>query len=159
MEQFELPYFGKVDVDRLTEEQEYMEIDFQGRKVILMWFAEEINETYFQNAKTILDDLDTFDKNNLSLLYQEFDNSEDKTVLEYLEYHLEEMHEKFTKIIGDSSTKSEKTQKLLHALKLKAIAFHDDEIVPDYVLNQEISDQVLGIYINENLEKRIAWES
>lgn len=159
MKQFELPYFGKIDVDNLTEKQEYMEINFQDRKIILMWFAEEISENYFQNAKTILEDLDIFDKNNLLLLQKEFNNSQDKTILEYLEFHLEKMPEEFAEIIGESSTKSEKTQKLLNALELKTIAFHEDEIVPDYVLNKEISDEVLGIYINENLEKRIAWES
>ncbi len=159
MKQFELPYFGKIDVDNLTAEQEYMEIEFQGRKVILMWFTEEVSKTYFENAKTILEDLATFDKNNRFFLQKEFKNPQDKTVLEYLEFHLEELAEEFAEIIGDSSTKDEKLQKLLHALYLKTISFHGNSIVPDYVLNQEVSDEVLGIYTDENSQRRVAWES
>ena len=29
MKQFELPYFGKIDIENITEKQEYMTINFQ----------------------------------------------------------------------------------------------------------------------------------
>jgi len=160
MKQFELPYFGKINVENITEEQGYLNIDFQDRTIILMWFAEvEIDEKYFENAKTFLADLDKFDENNRIFIQKEFSNSQDKTVLEYLEFHLEELSEEFSEIISESTLESEKIQKLLYALKLKSIAFHDDDIVADYVLDEEISDEILAIFINKNGDKNIAWES
>ena len=160
MKQFELPYFGKIDIENITEEQEHMKINFQNRDLILMWFSEvEIDEMYFQNANTLLTNLDKFDENNRLLLQKEFTDTEDKTVLEYLEYHLEELSDELSEIIGESTLESEKLQKLLNALKLNNISFHEDNIVADYVLNEEVSDQILAISINTNGEKNIAWES
>ncbi|MDC1161892.1 DUF2004 domain-containing protein [Tenacibaculum sp.] len=160
MKEFELPYLGLIDIENTTEEQGYMKINFHNKEIVLMWFAEdEIDEKYFQNAKTILNDLHKFNENSKLLLQKEFTNKQDKTVLEYLEFHLEELSEELTEIIGESMIKSERIEKLLNALKLKSIAFHDDDIVADYVLNKEISDEVLAIFINKNGTKNIAWES
>ena len=160
MKQFELPYFGKVDVENITEEQEYLNVKFQERELILMWFAElEIEEGYLQNAKNILADLDKFNENCLNHIQQEFVNSQDKTILEFLEYHLEELPTELSKIIGVSTLESEKIERLLNALKLKNISFHDYDIVADYVIDEEVSDQILAIGINNNGEKNIAWES
>lgn len=160
MKQFELPYFGKINTENIIEEQKYMNVNFQNRNIILMWFSEEeIDEKYFQNAKVFLTDLEKFDENNRLFLQKEFINTKDKTVLEYLEYHLEELSEELSEIIGKSTIESERLQKLLTALKLNTIAFHDDNIVADYVLNEEVSDQILAISINKNGEKDIAWES
>ena len=66
---------------------------------------------------------------------------------------------KLSEIIGESTVESEKLQKLLNALKLNTISFHEENIVADYVLNDEESDQILAISINKNGEKNIAWES
>ena len=119
MKQFELPYFGKIDIENITENQEYMSINFQNREITLMWFSDEqIDDMYFKNANDFLTDLDIFDTNNRLLLEKELTNTQDKTVLEYLEYHLEELGEEFTEIIGVSNENSEKLQKLLNALKL-----------------------------------------
>ncbi len=160
MKKFELPFLGKIDVENITEEQGYLNVNFQDRIIILMWFAEdEIDEKYFQNANTILTDLDKFDENSRAFLIKEFANPQDKTVLEYLEFHLEELSEVLSEIIGESTVETEKIQKLLHALKLKSIAFHQGDIVADYVLNNEFSDQVLAIFIKKNGERNIAWES
>ncbi|TDQ78268.1 DUF2004 domain-containing protein [Sphingobacterium yanglingense] len=160
MKHFELPFLKKVDVENITEEQGYLPIDFQNREIVLMWFAEEeIDEQYFLNATKILGDLNAFNEENGQFLRREFNNKEDQTVLEYLEFHLEELPEEWTEIIEEGTTTPEKIQKLLAALKLQTIAFHDDVIVADYVLNKEISDQVLAISINLNGEKNIAWES
>lgn len=160
MKQFKLPFFNKIVIENITEEQEYMSVVFQDRNIILMWFVEnEIDDAYFKNANTILNDLDKFDEQSQLFLQTEFSNAQDKTVLEYLEFHLNELSEELHEIIGKSTEKSEKTQKLLNALKLKSIAFHDDDIVADYVLNNEVSDEILAIFINKNGERNIAWES
>jgi hypothetical protein len=161
MKQFELPYLGAIDVDNVTKQQEYMGITFQNREITLMWFVEEkIEDIYFQKTKQILDDLEKFDNSNHSLLQTEFINSQNKTVLDYLEYHLEEMPEEFSEIIDDNATKPENLEKLLKALKLNNISFHyGEEIVADYILNSEISDQILAVFVNINGTKRIAWES
>ena len=160
MKQFELPYFGKIDVENITENQEYMSINFQNREITLMWFSDDqIDDIYFKNANDFLTDLDIFDTNNRLLLEKELTNTQDKTVLEYLEYHLEELGEEFTEIIGVSNENSEKLQKLLNALKLNNISFHNQNIVADYVIDAEVSDQILAITINNKEEKIIAWES
>ena len=160
MKQFELPYFGKINIENITEEQQYMTVNFQNRNIILMWFAEEkIDEKYYQNSNNFLSDLGTFDANNKVLLQEEFTNEQDKTVLEYLEYHLEELEQEFTEIIGKSNVNSEKLENLLKALKLKNISFHDENIVADYILDSEVSDQILAISINNDGKKEIAWES
>ena len=160
MKQFELPYFGKIDIENITENQEYMTINFQNREITLMWFSDEkIEEIYFRNANDILNDIDIFDTNNRLFLEKELTNKQDKTVLEYLEYHLEEFGDEFTDIIGASNENSEKLQMLLKALKLNNISFHNQNIVADYVINPEVSDQILAITINNNEEKKIAWES
>ena len=103
--------------------------------------------------------MDKFDKNSCLFLQKELNNSQDKTILEYLEYHLEELSEELCEIIGESILKSEKRQKLLNFLKLDCIAFHDDIIVADYVLNKEVSNQILAININVNGDKNISWEN
>ena len=160
MKQFELPYFGKIDIGNITEEQEYMNVNFQNRNISLMWFSEEkIDEKYFQNANNFLSDLVKFDENNHLLLQKEFTNTQDKTVLEYLEYHLEELADELSEIIGESEIESESLLKLLNALKLNNISFHDENIVADYILDTEVSDQILAISINIKGEKEIAWES
>ncbi len=161
MKQFELPFFGTVDIENITDKQSYFSIDFQGREITLGWYAEEeIDEEYFQLAQSILTDLEKFDKENRVLLEKEFENKEDTTVYDFLEFHLEEMSEELLDIIDKNATKSENLHKLLQALDLCGIAFHDDEIVPDYVLKERFfSDQVLGIYTNKKGKKRIAWES
>lgn len=160
MKQFELPYFNNVDVENITEEQGYMSIDFKERQISLMWFAEEgLDEKYFLIAKDILSDLESFDKESLLFLRQEFGNDDDKTVVEYLEFHLEELADELAEITGESTPPAERIDKLLTAMKLNNIAFHDGVIVADYVLNKEISDQILAISIDANGEKSIAWES
>lgn len=161
MKQFKLPYFGAIDIENITDQQSYFSIDFQGRKITLSWYAEEeIDEDYLKLTQTILTDLEKFDKKNRVLLENEFENKEDTTVYDFLEFHFNEMSEELLDIIDINATKSENLQKLLQALDLCGIAFHDDEIVPDYVLKERFfSDQVLGIYTNKNGEKRIAWES
>lgn len=160
MKQFELPYFGTIDIENITEEQSYMNVAFQNRTLVLMWFSEkEIEENYFQNATRVLSDLDKFDTDNRLLLQKEFTNTQDKTVLEYLEFHLEELHDELSEIIGESTKTSEQLQKLLNALKLNTIAFHDSTIVADYVLNEDISDQILAIAMYSNGATTIAWES
>lgn len=125
------------------------------------WYVEnEIDENYLKLAQSILTDLEKFDKENSLLLEKEFDNKEDTTVYEFLEFHLEEMSEELLDIIDKDATDSENLQKLLHALELCGISFHDDQIVPDYVLKDRFfSDQVLGIYTNKNGQQSIAWES
>lgn len=160
MKQFELPYFNKIDIENITDEQGYMNIVFQEREVSLMWFAEEdVDQRYYQNAKDILSNLDKFDKESHQYLRQQFVNNDDTTVLEYLEFHLEELSDELSEIIGESTTQTEKIEKLLRALKLNNIAFHDNSIVADYVINNEISDQILAISIDTDGEKDIAWES
>ncbi len=55
MKQFELPFFGLIDIENITEKQQNMEIDFQGRKIAVGWYTqEEIDEDYFQLAQSIL---------------------------------------------------------------------------------------------------------
>ncbi len=160
MKQFELPYFGTINIENITEEQSYMNVAFQNRTLVLMWFPEEeIEENYFQNATRVLSDLDKFDTDNRLLLQKEFTNTQDKTVLEYLEFYLEELHDELSEIIGESTKTSEQLQKLLNALKLNTIAFHDSTIVADYVLNEDISDQILAIAMYSNGATTIAWES
>lgn len=161
MKIFELPFFGKIDIENITDEQNYFSIDFQGREITLGWYAEEeIDEAYFQLAQSILTDLEKFDKENRALLEKEFENKEDTTVYDFLEFHLDELSEELLDIIDTNATKSENLQKLLHALDLCDISFHDNEIVPDYVLKERFfSDQVLGIYTTKKGERRIAWES
>ena len=118
-----------------------------------MWFSDEkIEEIYFRNANDILNDLDIFDTNNRLFLEKELTYKQDKTVLEYLEYHLEEFGDEFTDIIGASNENSEKLQMLLKALKLNNISFHNQNIVADYVINPEVSDQILAITINNKEE-------
>ncbi len=161
MNTFELPFFGMMDIENITDKQSYFSIDFQGREITLGWYVEkEIDEEYFQLAQSILVDLKKFDKENRVLLEKEFKNKKNTTVYDFLEFHLEEMTEELLDIIDKNATKSENLQKLLHALHLYGIAFHDNEIVPDYVLKERFfSDQVLGIYTNKNGKKRIEWES
>ncbi len=162
MKQFELPFFGLVDVENVTESQEYMEIDFQDRELALMWFAEEdIDENYFQNAKNILEDLEKFDKESKAFLEKELHNEQDTTVLEYLSFHLEEEHlaEFFAKIIDKNASEEENLKSLLKAMYLKTISFHKGVIIADYVVNHEISDQILAISLYSNGKKNIAWES
>ena len=158
MKIFELPFFGTIDVENITDKQSYFSIDFQGREITLGWYAEEeIDEDYFELAQSILTDLEKFDKENRALLEKEFENKEDTTVYDFLEFHLDELSEELLDIIDTNATKSENLQKLLHALDLCSISFHDDHIVPDYVLKERFfSDQVLGIYTTKKSERRIA---
>ena len=44
MKQFELPYFGRIEIEKITEGLRYL--NFQNRKIIIMWFAEDIDEKY-----------------------------------------------------------------------------------------------------------------
>ncbi len=168
MKKFEVPYFGLVDVENLTEEQECMEINFQDKQIDLMWFPEEdVTEKYFQYAKNILEDLHKFDKESKEFLEKEFYNQEDTTVVDFLsdyltEYDLEdeEIAEFFADIIDENATEEENLKNLLKALYLKRIAFHDDVIVADYIITDEFSNEILAISLDTtNGEKNIAWES
>lgn len=158
MKNYKLPYFEEIDLNNVQEEYE-TEIEFNNNEVdIFLNEVSSLNNEELNFIKTVLENLTEFDKKNREFITDDFNNNGE--TFEYLSYYLEEDYaEDFKDLILPDDTEINNLKRLKNSLKITTISTYSDCIVFDYCLNDEISDQILGVKIDSEKIISINWES
>ncbi|CAA0155455.1 DUF2004 domain-containing protein [Tenacibaculum maritimum] len=159
MNKLKLPYFKEeIDIHNIQDEYE-TEFEFNDKEVDVFLNEMQIaDEEQFGIIKNVLENISDFDKQNRSLISENFENKDGLT-FEYLSYHLEELKEEFADIVDFDDTEIRNIEKLLSLLKITTISFYSDLTVFDYCLDDEISDQLLAVKMDRQKELSLDWES
>lgn len=158
MKNYKLPYFEEIDLNNAQEEYE-TEIEFNNNEVdIFLNEVSSLNNEELNFIKTVLENLTEFDKKNREFITDDFNKNGE--TFEYLSYYLEEDYaEDFKDLILPDDTEINNLKRLKNSLKITTISAYSDCIVFDYCLNDEISDQILGVKIDSEKIISINWES
>ncbi|MFL0068027.1 DUF2004 domain-containing protein [Tenacibaculum maritimum] len=159
MNKLKLPYFKEeIDIHNIQDEYE-TEFEFNDKEVDVFLNEMQIaDEEQFGIIKNVLENISDFDKQNRSLISENFENKDGLT-FEYLSYHLEKLKEEFADIVDFDDTEIRNIEKLLSLLKITTISFYSDLTVFDYCLDDEISDQLLAVKMDRQKELSLDWES
>ena len=154
---YKLPYFEEIDLTQLEEEY-YVEIEQNGQKIDLdLTFEEEEIETEVLDLiKTVLENIDLEDVKNRTYIAANFKDENERTVQEYLAFHIEELGEQLSEIINFEDQSNSLEKQLMEKLKLDRIGFYPDGeygeepfVVFDYVVDKSLSNRILVVNINQ----------
>ena len=158
----DIKYFKNVDFN-----SDYLEttIEFQNREIQLDINSDAVlgENTWVKEYEEYISKLETFKEKIDKEIIKDFEN--DGITKEWVDYHSEELMES----IEENGTLDSRDKNLpidrqiLSALKLNRIGIYpkyEDYAVWDYILDDEISDEILVIVTDKNGEiVDITWES
>ena len=154
--------FGRIEVG---PDAPYIKqpIQVNGRPALCgLYIADELT-AHAELAERIvrhIDGIDAIDRRARQVLQDEFEK-ESPLVIDFLDFHLEELHDELAKKMG---TNTIDRKLLLDRIELRAIGFHleedDLEVWFDYCPDEEVSDELLVVKFDANLHVRaVAHES
>jgi len=155
MANYTLPPFGNLDID-LLEDFYHVDIELNGNDVQLDLNFDEtsIDPAKLELAKSFIEKLDTFDKQNKVLIQQTYTNEEDDVVKKYVEHHLKELDdETLSGLIDFDNTSIEPAQQLVNKLKLVRVGLYP-ETEPqfatfDYSIGTDLTDYLVVVNTNQ----------
>lgn len=149
-----LPFFNELDSDNLTDYYE-VDVDIEQNKVQLDVNFEEktINPDKLLILKSYLDSPQAIINIAKEAIINNFANGED--VKEFLTFHIDELNQND---LGNLLKQADKTlsleEQILSVLKLRRIGFYpydnDEFAILDFVLDEEISQYILVVKLNNN---------
>ncbi|KQV97208.1 hypothetical protein ASC87_23705 [Rhizobacter sp. Root1221] len=113
-----------------------------------------------QTVESVLETLDEWDRRSRQELLK-FSNTEDPTVADFIEFHLEELGNEVRAKVGSAEVDQET---FMSALELCGVSFHEQsnglKIVFDYSIGREFSDALLAVkFSSDGVLLEIAHES
>ncbi|WP_207531816.1 DUF2004 domain-containing protein [Desertivirga arenae] len=163
-----LPYFGEIDIAALLD---YYNVNttFDNKQVSLdiNFLNTSISEGVYQRINAFLDNIREFNNQNKSIIERNF--KEGGEVVDYIQFHLEELSEEELASIIDNNDSQSKDQQILDSLRLVRIGLYPDGkyetsyfAVFDYSIeiDGDLSNQLVVVKTNERGElDHVTWES
>ncbi|WP_427872555.1 DUF2004 domain-containing protein [Flavobacterium sp. MMS24-S5] len=169
MKNFSFIHFGEIDIDNLDEYYEAtFELDRNQVNIIISFEKNKIDYSTATLINNFLSNIKQYNSQNIVSIEKNYDNGDDSTVKDYVEFHLEEFYmNKLSQIIDFSDKTIEVEKQFLKNLKLIRVALSPDGVFGnenfatfDYTISTEITDELIAVYSDENNAlKDIAWES
>ena len=158
----DIKYFKNVDFN-----SDYLEttIEFQNREIQLDINSDAVlgENTWVKEYEEYISKLETFKEKIDKEIIKDFEN--DGITKEWVDYHSEELMESIEEngTLDSCDKNLPVDRQILSALKLNRIGIYpkyEDYAVWDYILDDEISDEILVIVTDKNGEiVDITWES
>jgi len=163
MEIYTSKFFGKID---LSLDENCYDAEFKyGNRVIELdlniYPEDKPGIEQLVKIDTYLKNLEENEKELRKLIEADFKN--DGMSKEYFEYHAEEFDEEELEPLIDRTNK-EKTieEQLLSKVYIQRIGFYPNDnrfAILDFYVNDEISDQILVLIVENDMNYNITWES
>lgn len=167
---YDLPYFGKINIDELTDYyQTTINLEGENLRIDINFKNKTINKNDMDVVKNFLQNIIKFDKQNLIFIEKDFNEKEGETS-DYIEFYLNELDdEELSNIIDIENISVTRELQLLSKLKLIRVGIYPDEKygagyfgVFDYsiYIDGEPCNQLLVVNANEKGDlDQITWES
>lgn len=163
-----LPYFGEIDIEALLD---YYNINtsFNNKQVSLdiNFLNTSISEAVYERINAFLDNIREFNNQNKSIIERNF--KEGGEVVDYIQFHLEELSEEELASIIDNNNPRTREEQILNKLRLVRIGLYPDGkyetsyfAVFDYSIeiDGDPSNQLVVVKTNERGElDHVTWES
>jgi hypothetical protein len=169
MKNYQIPYFGEIDITNLEDYYE-MEVTIHENKVSLDLNFEDTSddENTFQDIKNFLENLDRYGHQNKLFIENDFNGN--GNALDYVNFYLEEFdQEELSAIIDLDGENGSREKQLLNKLVLIRVGLYPDEsddsnhfAIFDYsiLIDGEACNQLLVVITNKAGELNyITWES
>lgn len=153
MIEYILPHFGKLPTEKL-EDYYYVNIEFNGSKIQfdLNFETETISKENFDNIKYFIENIESFDKQNINYIRNDFENDSEGTVNEYIAFHTEELGDEFLEENGIVGNRTDKDQQFLTKLHLIRVGLYPTEeqnksnfAVFDYTIGEDMTNYLIVV--------------
>lgn len=150
-EYFELPYFGKLNINSLEDYYESAtSINGQEVRIDLNFDNSSSDKLKMANLKNVLENIEKFDKLNKVYIENDYNDFDGDTVKPYLENHLEQFdEEEMSQLIDKSDTINSPEKQLLSKLSLVRLGLYpdNDEYLTtfDYSIGKDITQYLVVI--------------
>ncbi len=151
MTEYTLPHFGNLATQNLEEYYD-VDIEFNGNEIQidLNFENKTIDLLTMGKVKNFIENIEKFDKQNKTYIFNDYNDEECDTVKFYLEHHLEEVgRDELSNLINFDDKSIVPEKQLMEKLKLVRVGFypHDNEnfVIFDYSIGKEITDELLVI--------------
>ena len=166
MKNFELTYFGKIDIDHLEDSYDAdMELEEQEISLSVFFDSKSISEVVLTDLENFLQNIEESNNASLEYILNDF-NSESSITKDYIKYFIEDLEDEIADMIDFESTIKSPENQLLENLQLTNIALYpeisDEFAVLDYAIEieDELSDDLLVVILDKSGKLiRITWES
>lgn len=155
MNSFKLPHFGILDLDSLNEYYE-AEIDFNNTtiQVDLNFEGKSIQVETLDVLKQFIENIRIHDINNKKFIQSDFESSNEDSVKDYIQDHLDELPlDEVEDLIGSNIKSADRPEKLLKKLHLIRVGLypHSKEFaVFDYSIGKELTNYFVVVNTDEN---------
>lgn len=168
MTEISLPHFGKLNLDNL-EEHYNTDVEHSGRKIQidLNFEAKKIDAETFNKIKKIIENIETFDKQNKNYITTDFKDETANIVKDYVTFHIEELGDDFLEQLHIPAHTINKEQNFIQKLNLMRVGLYPDGkyntsyfAVFDYTVSRDLTDQLIVVKTDENGNlDHLSWES
>lgn len=155
MTSFKLPNFGIINIESLDEYYE-AEVDFNNStiQVDLNFEDKSITEERMDVLKQFIENLRIHDINNKKFIQKDFENSNEDSVQDYIEDHLNELPlDDIETLVGANTKSTDRPEQLLKKLHLIRVGLypHSKEFaIFDYTIGRELTNYVVAVNTDEN---------
>lgn len=158
MANYSLPHFGEIDASNL---EEYYDVDIEFNdseiQIDLNFEGSSIDTKRMEKVKKFIENLESYDKQNVKYIEEDYKNEENDTVKTYIDHHLEEIDKDELAEIIDFDNKSVKPEiQMMKALRLVRVGFYPDSedqfAIFDYTIGKDLTNYLVVINTNENGE-------
>ncbi len=166
MKYYELPYFGKVDLNKLEDAYDAeMELEEQEISLSIFFDSTSISEVVLGDLENFLQNIEESNNASLEYILNNF-NSESSITKDFIKYFIENLEDEIADMIDFESTIKSPENQLLENLQLTNIAIYPESnsefAVLDYAIEieDELSDDLLVVILDKSGKLiRITWES
>ncbi|MBT28570.1 MAG: hypothetical protein CMO01_02835 [Thalassobius sp.] len=166
MKYYELPYFGKVDLNKLEDAYDAeMELEEQEISLSIFFDSTSISEVVLGDLENFLQNIEESNNASLEYILNDF-NSESSITKDFIKYFIENLEDEIADMIDFESTIKSPENQLLENLQLTNIAIYPESnsefAVLDYAIEieDELSDDLLVVILDKSGKLiRITWES
>jgi hypothetical protein len=155
-EYFDLPYFGQLNINALEDYYE-CSTSLNGRNIDLDLNFENssVIKIKMEAVKSVLENLEKFDKQNKVYIENDYINEEGDTVRSYLENHLEQFDEdELNLLIDRTDTLNSPEKQLLQKITLVRLGLYPDNdsyfTTFDYSIGKDLTQYLIVITTDED---------
>ncbi|TDT50531.1 uncharacterized protein DUF2004 [Maribacter spongiicola] len=156
-------FFGEIDLSS-DKKYHYSELNYKNREISIdlnIYIENKPNTEQLSKIDDFLDNLQSHEEELRKFIKSNFNNN--GISKEYIEYHTEEFDdEELTPLINMSNKEMSIEEQLLSNIYISRIGFYPNDnryIVLDFYVNDEISDQILVLIVENDMSYSITWES
>lgn len=129
MAEYLLSPFGQINLTSLNEEYDtVIELDGKKIRIDINFDKKTIEKTAMDIIKKFIENIGTFDKQNMEFIEKDFNDENGDTVKEYIDYHIDEAleKEKLEQLIDYKNKEITPEKQLLSKLTLERVGLFPD---------------------------------